>query len=86
VEAYLNDNPQTVVALAYFDLDLYPPIKTCLELIFDRVPKGGVLGFDELNCKKFLGKTEAAHEVLGLENIKIKRRPYGSQPSYVVKT
>jgi hypothetical protein len=51
VEAYLNDNPQTVVALAYFDLDLYPPIKTCLELIFDRVPKGGVLGFDELNSK-----------------------------------
>jgi hypothetical protein len=82
---YLNDNPQTVIALAYLDLDLFSPTKTCLELIKDRVPKGGIIGFDELNSEKFPGETEAVKDVLGLDEFEIKRRPYNSQPSFIMK-
>jgi hypothetical protein len=82
---YLNDNPQTVIALAYLDLDLFSPTKTCLELIKNRVPKGGIIGFDELNSEKFPGETEAVKDVLGLDQYEIKRRSYNSQPSYIVK-
>jgi len=28
---YLYDNPETIIALAYFDFDLYQPTKKCLE-------------------------------------------------------
>ena len=49
LEKYLKDNPETIISLGYFDFDLYEPTKKCLELIKDRVVKGSVLGFDELN-------------------------------------
>jgi hypothetical protein len=82
---YLDDNPQTVIALAYFDLDLYSPTKTCLELIKDRIPKGGIIGLDELNSDEFPGETEAVQETLGLDEFEIKRRTYNANPSYIVK-
>jgi hypothetical protein len=82
---YLEENPQTMIALAYFDLDLYSPTKTCLELIEDRIPRGGVVGFDELNTERFPGETEAVREVFGLDKFKIKRRTYDSVPSYMIK-
>jgi hypothetical protein len=85
LEGYLKDNPQTIIALAYLDLDLYSPTKACLELIKDRIPKGEVIGFDELNSEKFPGETEAVREVFGLDEFEIKRRDYNSQPCFIVK-
>jgi len=85
LEKYLENNPQTVIALAYFDLDLYSPTKTCLELIKDRIPRGGVIGLDELNNERFPGETEAVKEVFGLDEFEIKRRTYNSVPSYIIK-
>jgi hypothetical protein len=85
LEDYLNNNQQTIVALAYFDLDLYSPTKKCLELVWDRVPKGGVVGFDDLNSKSWPGETEALNDVIGLDEFEIKRLSYSSRPSYIVK-
>jgi len=85
LEKYLEDNPQTVIALAYFDLDLYQPTKTSLELIKDRLPKGAVLGFDELSAENWPGETVALKEVFGLDEFRIERSSRGSVPSYVVK-
>ena len=84
LDEYLSGNEQTMIALCYLDLDLYAPTKSCLELIKDRIPKGGVIGFDELNSGKFPGETEAVREVFGLDKYEIKRRSYNSQPSYIV--
>ena len=33
VEKYLSAHPETIIALAYFDMDLYEPTKKCLELV-----------------------------------------------------
>lgn len=85
LEDHLNENPQTMVALAYFDLDLYSPTKKCLELIWERIPKGGVIGFDDLNTESWPGETEALNDVIGLDEFKIKRYPYTSRPSYIIK-
>ena len=49
LDDYLNEHPETIVALAYFDFDIYKPTKQCLELISSRLTKGSVIGFDELN-------------------------------------
>lgn len=72
---YLARNPQTIVALAYFDFDLYAPTKACLEALLPHLTKGSVLAFDELNCPDFPGETLGVKEVLGLDRYAIRRDP-----------
>ena len=81
---YLKDNPETIIALAYFDFDVYEPTRICLEAIKPRLVKGSVLGFDELNDPDSPGETLALMEVFGLNNIQLKRFPYTSRTSYFV--
>ncbi len=81
---YLDENPETIVALAYFDFDLYEPTKICLELIKDHVTKGSVIGFDELTFHGFPGETIALKEVFGLNKYKITRWPYTPLESFIV--
>lgn len=84
IEKYLEENPQTIISLAYFDFDIYMPTKKCLESIRSRLTKGSVIGFDELNYNKFPGETLALKEVFGLEKYAIKRTPYSGMQSYLV--
>jgi hypothetical protein len=81
---YLTDNPQTIVALAYFDFDLYEPTKKCLEIIGPRLVKGSVIGFDELNDPDSPGETLALMDAFGLRNVRLKRYRYASRVSYFV--
>ena len=81
---YLEKNPETIIALAYFDFDVYEPTKICLEHIKPRLVKGSVIGFDELNDPDSPGETLALMEVFGLNNIKLKRFPFTSRTSYFV--
>ncbi|MCP6719112.1 MAG: crotonobetainyl-CoA--carnitine CoA-transferase [Patescibacteria group bacterium] len=83
-EDYLNKNPETIISLAYFDLDIYEPTKKCLELIKPYLTKGSVIGFDELAFKDFPGETIALREVLGLDKYKIQRTPLNPFPSYII--
>lgn len=82
--AYLSRHPETIVALAYFDFDLYAPTKSALALIRDRLVKGSVVAFDELALAEFPGETTAVVEALGLPNIELRRSPLGGYQSYFV--
>lgn len=84
VPAFLERHPETIVALAYFDFDLYRPTKTCLEAIMPHVTKGAVIAFDELNCPEFPGETLAVREVLGLSRYAIRRDPSNPLVSYII--
>jgi hypothetical protein len=81
---YLDAHPETIIALAYFDFDLYEPTKKCLELIRNRLTRGSVLGFDELNFESFPGETIALRETLGLDRYPLRRSPLNPLPSYLV--
>ncbi len=81
---YFDENPQTIVALAYFDFDIYKPTVECLKIIKNHITKGSVIAFDELNFKKFPGETIALKEVFGLDKYAIKRIPYSPLTSYIV--
>ncbi len=81
---YLKKNPETIIALAYFDLDLYEPTKNCLEMIQDYLTKGSIIGFDELNYHIFPGETLALKEVMGLRKYKITRSIYSRANSFIV--
>lgn len=84
IDKYLEQNPQTIISLVYFDFDIYAPTKKCLESIKSRLTKGSVVGFDELNYDKFPGETLALKEVFGLDRYAIKRTPYSGSQSYLV--
>ena len=84
VPRYLEDSPEAIIALAYFDFDLYLPTKEVLEAIIPRLTKGSVLAFDELNVPEFPGETLALRETLGLGKYAIRRSPISPLTSYLV--
>src|SRR5438093_284341 len=46
---YLDDHPHLVISCLYLDFDIYTPTKLAIECFYNRIPKGGVVVFDELN-------------------------------------
>ena len=84
LEKYLKREPHTIIAMAYFDFDIYKPTKDCLRLIKDRITRGSVIGFDELNDPDSPGETLALMEEIGLRNIRLERHQYCSRVSYFV--
>lgn len=80
---YLADNPHTVIALAYFDLDIYEPTREALELIRPYLTKGSVLAFDEIYHPKWPGENVALREVVGLSHTSLRLFPGLPSPSYL---
>ena len=53
---YLEEHPETLISLAYFDLDLYEPTRTCLKMIRPRLLRGAVLAFMSCLTRRFRGR------------------------------
>jgi hypothetical protein len=84
IDQYLDENPETIIALAYFDLAMYEPTKKCLQAIRPHLVRGSVLAMDELNSHDFPGETIALREVLGLDRYRIVKSRYLHDRSYIV--
>jgi hypothetical protein len=84
IDSYLNNHPETIISLAYFDFDIYKPTKHCLERISKHITKGTILAFDELNHHVFPGETLAFQEVLGINNYAIRRSKFSNYQSYII--
>jgi hypothetical protein len=82
--AYLAQNPETLIALIYFDLGLYDPTRKCLEIIKDRLAKGSIIGLDHLAMPDAPGDSLAVMEVLGYRNHRFVRDPRVPYQSYLV--
>lgn len=84
VKKYFEKNPHSIIAMAYFDFDIYKPTFDCLMAIKERLTKGAVIGFDELNCHDYPGETLALKEVFGLDRYQIRHSPFSPTQSYIV--
>ncbi len=84
VPRYFAEHPETVVALAYFDLALYEPTKVCLENVLKNCVKGSVIVFDELNDADYPGETVALKELAQLNQVRMKRSRILPDRSYWV--
>ena len=84
VPRYFDEHPETVVALAFFDMALYEPTKACLEAIMPRLMRGSVVAFDELNHRDYPGETKAALETLGLKTHKLLRSRFLPDRCYFI--
>ncbi|GGF70372.1 hypothetical protein GCM10007301_32680 [Azorhizobium oxalatiphilum] len=83
-DTWLEVNPSAVISMAIFDMDAYAPTKHVLERILERMPKGSLLCFDELNYPNFPGETVAVREVLGLHNLRLRHDPNNTTMSWCV--
>jgi hypothetical protein len=81
---YLEKNPETIIALAYFNMDIFQPTVNCLEAMKGYLTKGSIIGFDELNCPHFPGETVALKKSLGLDKYRLVRQPHNPYPAYLV--
>jgi len=81
---YIEKNPHLVVSLLWLDFDIYEPTVVALKQLVPRIPKGGIIAFDELNHEVWPGETIAVMEEIGLNNLRIQRFPFGGTMSYAV--
>jgi hypothetical protein len=81
---YLDRHPETVISLAYFDMQLYEPTKRCLEAISPYLFRGSVVALDELNSPEFPGETIAFREVFGAHGVELHRSRYLPDRTYFV--
>jgi hypothetical protein len=84
IHEYLAEHPETIVALAYFDMQLYEPTKACLEAIRPYLARGSVLAMDELNATEFPGETIAFREAVGLDRYPMRRSRFLPDRTYVI--
>ncbi len=81
---YLVDHPHLVISCLYLDFDIYKPTKSGPGAVPSRVPKGGVVVFDELNEEAFPGETIAVMETVSLNDLRIRRFDFEPRISYAV--
>jgi hypothetical protein len=81
---FLEKNPHLVISLLYLDMDLYRPTKDTIELLLKRIPKGGMIVFDEINHGDYPGETIALMESIGIANLRLQRLPMSSMTSYAI--
>lgn len=84
VGKYLERHPETVISLAYFDFDIYPPTRVVLELIQPYLTRGSVVVLDEFGEERFPGETVALREVFGLDRVKLVHTLYSSNRAYFI--
>jgi len=84
IPEYVAQNPHLIVAMLYLDFDIYKPTKVALDHLLPLVPKGGIVGLDEINCKKWQGETIALKEVLSINGLRLQKFFYDPWVSYFV--
>lgn len=83
IKTFLEEKPEIIISLAYFDFDLYQPTKDCLQAILPYCTKGTILAFDELNCQYFPDETVAVRELLDLTKYRLQRDTQNPYCSYI---
>lgn len=84
VPEFIDQNKHLVVSLLFLDLDLYEPTKVAIEHFAPRIPKGGVIAFDELDNPLWPGETMALLESLGIGKLRIERLDFDPYIGFAV--
>jgi hypothetical protein len=71
IPKYLNENQHLLVSLLYLDFDIYQPTVTALKHLLPRIPKGGIIAFDEAHNPNWPGETIALLEQLDIKQHKL---------------
>ena len=83
---YLKANPGFRISYLYLDLDIDNPTYTSLNLLYDRIVRGGVIVFDEYACEKWTESNAVDRFLKDHPDLKIKTLLWGRTPTaYLIK-
>jgi len=85
IPEFVASHQHLVVSLLFLDFDLYEPTCTAIEHFYHRIPKGGVIAFDELDNPLWPGETLAMLEKIGAGNLRIQRLEFDPYIGFAVK-
>ena len=83
---YFLKKPATHIALLHIDVDVYEATKACLDHLYDRVVKGGLIVLDDYG--QVDGATRAVNEFIefrGKDVKTIQKLPFNYIPAFIVK-
>jgi hypothetical protein len=73
VPEFIKKNQHLMISLLFLDMDLYEPTRAAIQAFYSRIPKGGIIAFDELDNPIWPGETTALMEMLGIGKLRIER-------------
>ena len=84
VPVYLEKNPGFRASIINFDMDIEEPTEFCLDLLWPRVCRGGVLIFDEYAINEWT-ESNAVDRFCEKHQLELKSTPYFAPSAYLVK-
>lgn len=85
IHEYIKDKPGFRIALINMDLDLDKPTYDVLNAIWDRIPKGGIIIFDEYSIDRW-SESNGVDRFIKDKNVQLETLHYTKTPSaYIVK-
>jgi len=85
-EEYFSNKTASQIALLHIDVDVYDATKACLDYLYEKVVKGGIIVFDDYG--QIDGATKAINEFMksiGRKDCVIKKLPYNYIPAFIIK-
>ena len=80
----MEENKHLIISMLFLDFDIYEPTMIALKHFLPRIPKGGVIAFDELNNPYWPGETIAFLKSMSISSSKLRIFPYEPNISYIV--
>jgi len=74
VPEYLSNNPQGKLSLLNIDVDLYEPTRSCLEGLFPRLVRGGIVILDDYGV--FPGANKAIDDYFNSSELRVQKLSY----------
>lgn len=85
IPEFVASHPHVLVSLLFLDFDLYDPTCAAIEHFYPRIPKGGIIAFDELDNPLWPGETAAMMEKIGAGNLRLERLEFDPYIAFAVK-
>lgn len=83
IPRYIAENPHLLISLLYLDFDIYQPTMTALAHLLPRIPKGGIVAFDEVNNSDWPGETSALIESLDIRKHRLECLEFEPNISFI---
>lgn len=82
VPNFINENPNKLFSLIYYDADFYEPAEVMFKYLAPKLTIGGVVLLDEYGTKEWPGETKSADQFLSLnQNFKSEKITSAKQPT-----
>ncbi len=85
IPEFIKTHAHVIVSLLFLDFDLYAPTTVAIEHFYPRIPRGGIIAFDELDNPLWPGETLAMLEKIGAGHLRIERLDFDPYIGFAVK-